>query len=357
VIRDGRVRQAQTLCAAGFAGPDLPAALISLIGEAVPFDLACWGLLDPLTRLPTTNFSTAPTGHETARIWEYELTVPDVITLRSLLDSAVPVGALSVATGGEVARSPRYRAFLGPWLDVTDELRAALVVNGIGWGWLSLMRRDGVPFSPSDLSRIRALVPHVAAALRSAVFANAFSTSVPENPVAPAPGVVILDADDRLDSVTPAGQQLIELLPSPPGLPIPEILRGLALLARAPSAGETVHARVPGRDGRWLYLEAAPLSGPGDRVAVTLQLAGRVEMSLMLCHAHGLTARESEVTQLVLRGESTRRIAELMRVSPWTVQDHLKAVFAKVGVRSRRDLTVRLFQAPAHRSGTIAGRV
>jgi DNA-binding CsgD family transcriptional regulator len=350
------VRQAQALCAAGFTGPDLPTALISLIGEAVPFDLACWGLLDPLTRLPTTNFSTAPAGHEMARIWEHELTVPDVITLRALLDSTVPVGALSVATGGDVARSPRYRAFLGPRYGVTDELRAALVANGVGWGWLSLMRRDGVPFSLSDLSRIRALVPHVAAALRSAVFANAFTTSI-SDPAAAAPGVVILDANDRLDSVTPAGQQLIELLPSPPGLPTPGILHGLALLARAPSGAETVHARVPGRDGRWLYLEAAPLSGPGDRVAITLQPAGRIDMSPMLCRAHGLTARESDVTQLVLRGESTRRIAERMQVSPWTVQDHLKAVFAKVGVRSRQDLTVRLFEAPAHRSGATAGRV
>lgn len=351
------MREAQALCAAGFGAPDLPAALISLIGEAVPFDLACWGLLDPLTRLPTTNFSTAPAGHELARIWEYELTVPDVITLRALLDSTVPVGALVAATGGEVARSARYRAFLGPLLGVTDELRAALVVDGVGWGWLSLMRRDGVPYGPRDLSRIRALVPHVAGALRAAAFAHQFSAAISDDPAAAAPGVVILDADDRLDSVTPVGLQLIELLPGPDGLPAPGILHGLALLARARAGTETVHARVPGRDGRWLYLEAAPLSGPGDRVAVTLQPAGRIEMSPMLCRAHGLTARESDVTQLVLRGESTRRIAERMRVSPWTVQDHLKAVFAKVGVHSRQDLTVRLFEAPAHRPGEPGRRV
>ncbi len=63
--------------------------------------------------------------------------------------------------------------------------------------------------------------------------------------------------------------------------------------------------------------------------------------------AYGLTDRERDVVRLSLQGRSTAQIADYLVVSTHTVQQHLKSIFAKTGVRSRRDLVGTLFSGGA----------
>jgi Bacterial regulatory proteins, luxR family len=49
----------------------------------------------------------------------------------------------------------------------------------------------------------------------------------------------------------------------------------------------------------------------------------------------------AEIALALLRGDDTVTIAASLHLSPWTVQDHLKAIFDKTGVRSRRAFVAR----------------
>ena len=63
----------------------------------------------------------------------------------------------------------------------------------------------------------------------------------------------------------------------------------------------------------------------------------------MIADAHELTERERAVTRLVAHGLATGAIAERLHISPWTVQDHLKSIFEKLGVSTRGELVARVF--------------
>ncbi len=56
-------------------------------------------------------------------------------------------------------------------------------------------------------------------------------------------------------------------------------------------------------------------------------------------HASPLTPREEEVTKLVAEGHSTGEIADLLTISPRTVERHRENLMGKLGMRDRVQLT------------------
>lgn len=57
--------------------------------------------------------------------------------------------------------------------------------------------------------------------------------------------------------------------------------------------------------------------------------------NLVLKHKFQLTQRESEVLMWIARGKSNRDIAEILSLSPRTVNKHLEQIYAKLGVENR----------------------
>ncbi|WP_368072465.1 response regulator transcription factor [Paenibacillus sp. KS1] len=62
-----------------------------------------------------------------------------------------------------------------------------------------------------------------------------------------------------------------------------------------------------------------------------------------MSEAYELSEREKQILNAIVRGMSTKELALSLHISAYTVQDHIKAIFAKTGTSSRRDLVWRLF--------------
>jgi DNA-binding CsgD family transcriptional regulator len=171
----------------------------------------------------------------------------------------------------------------------------------------------------------------------------------PEGPEAP--GLVVLTDAWELESATPGVERWLSELPDGdwdagrlPSAVYAVAGRALRTADGPDALGEVAVAGVLSESGSWVVLHGAALVADGARrAAVIIGPAHPARISPLLMSAYELTPREQEVTRLVLQGESTAEIAERLVVSPHTVQQHLKRVFEKTGVRSRRDLVGKVF--------------
>jgi DNA-binding CsgD family transcriptional regulator len=76
---------------------------------------------------------------------------------------------------------------------------------------------------------------------------------------------------------------------------------------------------------------------------VFIQRAHPTLVAPLLLKAYGLTAREQEVTQWLLRGATTAQAAQRLAISPHTINEHIKAIYDKTGARTRGELSATVF--------------
>ena len=169
--------------------------------------------------------------------------------------------------------------------------------------------------------------------------------------------MLTLDRKGGVLSYTPAAERLLSEIEnlSPAwrrnGVPIPVRMVTDALeLALSPGSDRDLNLvpkmNLRARSGRWLTLHASLTEPAPERPSETVVViaASKPEEVVWLDVAsYGLTPREEEIVKLVARGNSTRQVSLALFISEHTVQNHLRSVFEKVGVRSRRELLQRLF--------------
>jgi DNA-binding CsgD family transcriptional regulator len=306
-----------------------------IVSRSVGFDGVAVLTMDPATSLVTgAVVQNGLPADATARLIEIEHHEGDVNTFATLARSGKLAASLDQETHGRLDRCRRHRELKAPH-GLGDELRTVLVSDSGTWGGVTLGRSaDSRPFSAAEVALMASLSRCLAEGLRRAVLRTAHSrSSDAERPA----GLVLLTADNSIAAADAAAEAWLAELRG--DAPLPAVVAAVASQAR--NNPELARARLQTPSGAWITVRGSVLDR--DQTAVTIEPARPHELTPLIADAYGLSPRERAVTQLVAQGLPTEAIAGALHVTSWTVQDHLKSVFEKVGASSRGELIARIF--------------
>jgi DNA-binding CsgD family transcriptional regulator len=180
------------------------------------------------------------------------------------------------------------------------------------------------------------------------------------------PGLLLLAEDLSVVAITPAAERWLSEVAEVDWsrkLVMPSAISAVVARLREIERNNEVYpallpkVRLRTASGHWLVLHASRLVGPSAQaqIAVIFEVARPAEIAPLIVQAYDLSKRESEIMQSVLRGLSTGEMSVTFQISSNTVQDHLKSIFEKVGVHSRRELVGQLF-AQQYQPRLVSGR-
>lgn len=257
---------------------------------------------------------------------------------------------MNLLTRGEPHRSDRMAQLMIPEYCFHDEARLAVRDGDRVWGGIAMFRSGAGcrPFDEDEIGFLASLSQTLAHGVRIGLLTAIVAEE--RTSIAQGPAVLIIDRDNQIAQMSAGSQERIDDLAAGPNTASPgNPIFGLIGAARRYGAGETdvpPRLRVRAKSGMWLVINASPLSsadGRSGEVVITIEEARPPEIIPLVVEAFGLTARERDVTQMVLQSVATKDIAATLHVSAYTVQDHLKSIFDKAGVRSRRELIARVY--------------
>ncbi len=327
--------------------------VVRTLRPAVQLDRWCGLLLDPATVMNTGGYHDEGLPQELLpRLLALEAAGEDVNALPTLARERAGISTVHRRTRGRPELCTRYRDVLQP-AGLGRELRVVLRDRRQPWGALVLFRETGAPdFTDAEVRLVSTLSSDLAVAVRRTLLVS----EIAHRDLDEGPGMAVLRMDGEhvlMEMASNAARVMLAEVPdsrlSPSGLPVVVSTLATRLLAEG---GRRQRSRVRLRSGRWVSLQLDELT-PGDRqrdgssaparLALVIEPVGPYELAEVIAAAYGLTAREREVARLVVSGRSNSEVAAALSISLTTVQDHLKKVFAKLGVSSRHELTARMF--------------
>lgn len=322
------------LCATATDATELRSGVLDELRRAIVFDAYAFVLTDPETEVGVQPLADVPLVSDLPRLvrLKYRTTVNRWTTLSA---------PAALASGGDPARSQLWRELLSGY-GVTDVLSACFRDQFGCWAFLDLWRCGGV-FSVAEVELLAVTASPLATALRRCQ-AGTFLPGATMDGRRVDPVVLLLAPDLSVAGQTATTAAYLRTLVPPPegAAPIPAGAYNVAAQLLAQEAGADSHpptARVHLTAGLWLTLRAGRIDA--GTIAVSIEEATPAERIAVFAPAFALTPRETELLQRLSGGADTRELARTMIVSEHTVQDHLKSVFAKTSVRTRRALLAR----------------
>lgn len=342
----------ERVCARSVDSRRVRADVLDRMSREMPVDAYAFVLTDPATGVGVDPLASIPDVRELPRLIALRYTT-SLQRWTNLDDDVVSLASTPTAVHGPWQRYVLARGFV-------DVASMVLRDRHGCWGFVDLWSQR-LRYSEHDLSLLRDLQPVLTATMRrcqASTFAAPAPAPASREAVAEGPTVLLLEAPmDRglvITGSTPGTDAwLARLLPPDSGrAPVPAAVLNVAaqLLAREAGVDDApAVSRVHVGDAVWLRLRASRID-PSGQIAVTIELAAPADRVDVFARAHGLSPRERELLDILAEGLDTSSAAARLFVTPNTVQDHLKSVFAKSGVHSRRELLGRLLGSAAHPS-------
>jgi DNA-binding CsgD family transcriptional regulator len=343
-------RDVEVVASAGLDLPTFLAEIEASLCRVLRPVATCVATIDPATTIVTSDYKFGDLAgrDEHDVLWgliEYGGEEHTSFTeVAAMPGSAV---AMHLHTSGDPMRSQRMRDLTRSFYGYGDELRLVATVDGRPWGGIAFYRgTDDAPFDADDVAFASTLSSVLASGFMAGLLARA-GQDIETFDAGPA--VIIVDGSDRITQISVGAEERLRHVTASTRTAGLSPVAALVAAARRYASGlgtAVPRGRLRLRDGRWVVMQASPMAGrdgvTGD-VVITIEDARPPEIVPLVVEAFGLTPRERDVTQLVLQGVETRNIAAALHLSAYTVQDHLKSIFTKAGVRSRRELTGKVF--------------
>ncbi|WP_315798759.1 response regulator transcription factor [Bradyrhizobium sp. SZCCHNRI3043] len=145
--------------------------------------------------------------------------------------------------------------------------------------------------------------------------------------------LLAVNREGRLMWATPQAQKLLsDSLGTADDLVLPEALRLWLDQAQNGKGGAKAAASIPDHPELRLYY----MGGAGsNEFLLRLAKESSGELPKQFSSAFGLTTREGEVLSWLSKGKTNRDIAQILGLSPRTVDKHLEQIYAKLGVENR----------------------